>query len=153
MMSGYIRPNKLPGEVDMRTRIAILAVAMSLLMHSVPGLAHHSDVAYGSTSIDLKNATIVKIVWANPHGLLSFDVKDETGAVTRWNTEMGSPSAMFAVGWTKNSIAVGDVVTITVFPARNGTRLGRMARIAYSDGKVLNYRATDRPPANPYPNQ
>jgi hypothetical protein len=137
----------------MRRTIATLAVAMVLSIVPISGLAHHSDVAYGTTSIDLKNAMIVKIVWANPHGLLSFDVKDEAGTVTRWNTEMGSPSAMFAVGWTKNAIAVGDVVTITVFPARNGSRLGRMARIAYADGKVLNYRATDRPPANPYPNQ
>ena len=137
----------------MRIKIATLAVAMNLLIHPVPGFTHHSDVAYGTASIELKNATIVKILWVNPHGLITFDVKDETGTVTRWNTEMGSPSAMFAVGWNKNSIAVGDVVTITVFPARNGSHLGRMARVAYADGKVLNYRPTDRPPTNPYPNQ
>ena len=29
--------------------------------------AHHSTVAYAKNSIVLKNATITKVVWADPH--------------------------------------------------------------------------------------
>jgi hypothetical protein len=124
----------------MRTKIAILAVMMNLFLTTVPGFTHHADVAYVRTSIELKNATIVKVAWINPHGVVSCDVKDETGKVTRWVLEMGSPSAMTRVGWNRNSVSPGDVVKIDINPAKNGTNFGRLLRVTMADGKTLDYR-------------
>ena len=124
----------------MRTKIATLAVVMNLFITTVPGFTHHSDVAYERTSIELKSATIVKVAWINPHGVVSCDVKDEAGKVTRWTLEMGSPSAMQRVGWNRNSLSPGDVVKIDVNPAKNGTNFGRLLRVTAVDGKVLDYR-------------
>jgi hypothetical protein len=121
------------------------AIALVLLMSSfitiVPAFSHHSDAAYGTTSVALKSATIIKVVWANPHGIVACDVKDENGKVARWNLEMGSPSAMELVGWNRNSLTPGDVVNIDINPARNGTNLGRLLRVTTAGGKVLDYRA------------
>ena len=117
------------------------AVFMSLIITAVPAFSHHSDAAYGTTSIVLKSASIAKVIWANPHGIVSCDVKDENGKVTRWNLEMGSPSAMELVGWNRNSLTPGDVVTIDINPAKNGTNLGRLLRVTTPSGKVLDYRA------------
>jgi hypothetical protein len=125
---------------QMKLKLLGLVVLLPLLLDVVPTYAHHSDAAYQTTSIELKNVTVVKLVWANPHGILSFDVKDGDGKVKRWAAEMGSPSSMFLVGWNRNSLSPGDVVTIYMYPARNGTPLGRLARVVYPDGKVLNYR-------------
>ena len=58
----------------------------------------------------------------------------------RWNLEMGSPSAMELVGWNRNSLSPGDVVTIDINPAKNGTSLGRLLRVTTTGGKVLEYR-------------
>ena len=124
----------------MRTKIATFAVLMSLVLTAVPAFSHHSDAAYGTTSIILKGATIVKVIWANPHGIVSCDVKDESGKVTRWNLEMGSPSAMELIGWNRNSINPGDVATLDINPAKNGTNLGRLLRVSFANGKVLDYR-------------
>src|SRR6185503_20247451 len=131
---------KFSGAVLMRTRIATFAAVMSLLITTVPVFSHHADVAYERTSIELKNATIVKVAWINPHGVVSCDVKDEGGKVTRWVLEMGSPSAMTRVGWNRNSISPGDVVKIDVNPAKNGTNFGRLLRVTMADGKTLDYR-------------
>ena len=124
----------------MRTRIAILALVMNLFIATAPAFTHHADVAYERTSIELKSATIVKVAWINPHGVVTCDVKDETGKVTRWILEMGSPSAMQRVGWNRNSISPGDVVKIDVNPAKNGTNFGRLLRVSMADGKLLDYR-------------
>lgn len=105
----------------MRARIVSLTVMLTVLIAVVPGFAHHSDVAYERTAIELKTATIVKIAWINPHAVVSCDVKDDSGKVLRWTLEMGSPSAMALVGWNRNSLSPGDVVKIDVNPARNGT--------------------------------
>jgi hypothetical protein len=125
----------------MKIKIALLALVVSLFVTTVPAFSHHSDAAYGTTSIVLKNATIVKVLWANPHGIVACDVKDESGKVTRWNLEMGSPSAMELIGWNRNSLSAGEVVTIDINPAKNGTSLGRLLRVTMPSGKVLDYRA------------
>jgi len=52
--------------------------------------AHHSTVAYSENSIVLKNATIMKVLWASPHIVLTFNVKD-SGTVSGWSVETGSP--------------------------------------------------------------
>jgi hypothetical protein len=122
----------------MRMNLAFLAVFLSLA--TVPSYAHHSDVAYETTSIELKDVTFVKTAWTNPHSIVTFDAKDASGKVTRWIVEMGSPSAMSAVGWNRNSLPPGEVGTVDVYPARNGTPHGRLARVRFPDGRTLNYR-------------
>jgi len=124
----------------MRMKMATLGLMFSLFITTVPGFAHHSDVAYQRTAIELKTATIVKVAWINPHAIISCDVKDDTGQVSRWTLEMGSPSAMTRVGWDKNSLSAGDVVKIDVNPAKNGTKFGRLLRVTRPDGKTLEYR-------------
>jgi hypothetical protein len=124
----------------MRIRIVALGLAMNLWFGPVSGFTHHADVAYERTSIELQSATIVKVAWINPHGVVTCDVKDAAGKVTRWVLEMGSPSAMQRVGWNRNSIAAGDQVKIDVNPAKNGTNFGRLLRVTMRDGKVLDYR-------------
>jgi len=125
----------------MRTNLATLALIVALLlMNPAGGFAHHSDAAYATTSVVLKNATITKFTWVNPHGLLSFDVKDEKGQITHWVVEFGSPSAMLLIGWNRNTVAIGEVADIEMFPSKNGAPIGRLAKITYKDGRVLNYR-------------
>jgi len=124
----------------MKIKMAILAVMLSLFITTLPGFAHHSDVAYQRTSIELKTATIVKVAWINPHAVISCDVKDDTGKVSHWTLEMGSPSAMTRVGWDRNSLSPGDVVKIDINPAKNGTTFGRLLRVTRADGKMLEYR-------------
>ena len=122
----------------MRMNPAFLVAFLSLA--SVSSFAHHSDVAYETTSIELKDVTFVKTAWVNPHCIVTFDVKDASGKAAQWIVEMGSPSAMSSVGWNRNSLPPGAVATVDVYPARNGTPHGRLARVRFPDGRTLNYR-------------
>jgi hypothetical protein len=122
----------------MKMNLAILAAFLSLT--SVAISAHHADVAYETTSIELKDVTFVKTAWVNPHSIVTFEAKDAAGKVTTWIVEMGSPSAMTNVGWNRNSLPPGETATVYVYPARNGTPHGRLARVRFPDGRTLNYR-------------
>jgi uncharacterized protein DUF6152 len=99
--------------------------------------AHHSDAAYDTRSIVLKSATMTGVVWANPHTLLTFTVQDTSGRVTTWTAESGSPSALTRMGWNRNSVKAGDAVAIELFPARNGAKVGRLAKVILPDGREL----------------
>ena len=118
-------------------RTCILACVVTVAATGAALSAHHSAAAYDNTTIVLNNATMKSLVWANPHTILTFEVKDAKGEVASWNAESGSPSALTRMGWNRNSVKAGDQVTIELFPARNGARVGRLAKVILADGKEL----------------
>jgi hypothetical protein len=61
----------------------------------------------------------------NPHTFFYIDVKDEkTGKVTNWAMEMGSPNGLMRNGWTRNTMKIGDVVTVEGSMAKDGSPTG-----------------------------
>jgi len=121
----------------MNVRPLLVLVAIALVVIEAPLLGHHSAVAYTEQTIVLKNAMMTKIVWAAPHIILTFGVKEANGATTTWSVESGSPSSVARLGWNRNSVKIGDAVTIELFPARNGAHVGRLKKVTFRDGHVL----------------
>ena len=118
------------GRIGRLVLAGVLAVSSSVF-------AHHGNAAYDGTVVVLKDATVTKLLWANPHTLVLFDVKDEKGEVVHWNAELGSPSALANVGWTKASLQPGDIVTIYINQAKTKNPVGRIERIVLADGSQL----------------
>jgi Family of unknown function (DUF6152) len=102
-----------------------------------PLLAHHGAAAYVDKIVVLKDATVAKFVWANPHSIVLFDAKDDNGNVTHWAGEAGSPSAVSLLGWNRNSLKPGDVITVYIFPAKSGNPVGRLNKVVFADGTTL----------------
>jgi hypothetical protein len=100
-------------------------------------LAHHGAAAYEDKIVVLKEATVTKFLWANPHNIVMFDVKDDKGNITHWAGEAGSPSATGLLGWNRNSLQPGDVITVYIYPAKSGNPVGRLNKIIFADGKML----------------
>ncbi|HLH06170.1 MAG TPA: DUF6152 family protein [Terriglobales bacterium] len=114
------------------------AVLIGFLMASLPLFAHHGSATYDTQKVVvLKDATITKFIWANPHSITMFDVKDDKGNLVHWAAEAGSPSALSLIGWTKNSLKPGDVVTVYTFQSKTGNPVGRLNKIVLSDGTTL----------------
>ncbi len=99
--------------------------------------AHHGAAAFANSVVVLKDATVTKYLWANPHTLVMFDVKDDKGNVTHWAVETGNPSAVALLGWNRNSMQPGDVITVYLYPAKSGSPLGRLNKIVLADGTTL----------------
>ena len=121
----------------MTDKRVLVCVGAALAVAGAAPSAHHSAVLYENDAIVLEDATMTGIAWANPHTLLTFDVRGANGNVTTWSVESGSPSSLRRVGWNRNSVRIGDSATVELFPARNGARVGRLARIVFSDGREL----------------
>ena len=116
--------------------LASLGIVASLFAISSPISAHHGSAAYkNSKPVVLKNVTVTKVNWGNPHTLLLFDAKDDQGNVKHWVAEANAASAVSASGWTRNAIQPGDVVTVILYAARNGQPLGRVGKVVLASGK------------------
>ena len=103
-----------------------------------PALAHHGSAAYAEKLVTLKQATITKFVWANPHCVINFDVKDDKGNVVHWIVETGPSTNIGLIGWTKTTLAPGDAVDIYLYQAKTGNPVGRLNQIVLSDGTELH---------------
>ena len=123
----------------MKSKVALAFVlSISLLAVCGPALAHHGNVAYENKIVEFKQVTVTKFAWSNPHSLIDFDVKDDKGNVVHWVCETASPEALKLIGWSKSSLAPGDVITVFMYVAKNGNPAGRLNKIVLSDGSVLH---------------
>lgn len=121
----------------MKRTLTTLSILAGLLALSVPAFAHHGNAAYDGTVTILKDATVTKLAWANPHTILEFDVKGENGQPVHWAAELGSPSALGLIGWTKTSVSPGDMITVYVHQAKTKNPVGRIDHIVLADGSSL----------------
>lgn len=114
----------------------VLALIAAFLAVCPPSFAHHGSASYDdSHAVTLKNVTVTKVLWGNPHTLLLFDAKDDKGVVKHWVTEANAASAISSTGWTKTAIQPGDTVTVVFYAARNGQPVGRVGKVVLADGR------------------
>jgi len=57
--------------------------------------------------------------------------------VNNWDFELASPNGLMRRGWTRNSLKVGDVVTVTGWAAKNSSYLGNTSTVTLSDGRKV----------------
>jgi hypothetical protein len=107
----------------MRTRLIVAVVSFAGLLAAVPVVAHHSFAAEYDADKPIKlTGTVTKIEWTNPHCYFYIDAKNETsGKTENWGFEMGNPNALLRLGWTRNSLKIGDAVTVEGTRARDGS--------------------------------
>ena len=117
--------------------VAALAAFVALPMVTSPVLAHHGNAAWATTEVTLKG-TVVDFVWRNPHVLLVWTTKDDSGKAVQWTGEVGSPESMMADdGWTKQTFKPGDELILVLRPAKSGVPNGVIDQIKKADGSVV----------------
>src|SRR5436853_7114006 len=100
------------------------AAAVILLLTASSAWTHHSFAAeYDSTKQITVKGSVAKVAWVNPHAYVYIDVKDESGKVTTWAFESLSPNALARQGWSRDSLKVGEQVTVDGYPAKDGKPL------------------------------
>jgi len=118
--------------------LAGLFTACGLFLASAPVFAHHSFAAEFDAAKPVKvSGAVTNIEWLNPHIWLYVDVKDEGGKMTRWSFEGGPPNALYRQGWRRDSLKVGDTVTVDGFQAKDGTHTANARGVVLPDGKKV----------------
>jgi len=126
--------------------LAALLTGFGLLVSGVPAGAHHSFAAeYDAAKPVTLKGVVSKIEWTNPHARFYIDVKDDAGAVSNWELELGSPNGLMRRGWTRNSLKPGDVVMIEGYAAKDGAKLANARNVTLADGRKV-FAGSDETP-------
>jgi len=122
----------------MHTRFLVALVAAAATISAAPTFAHHSFAAEfdANSPIEL-TGTVTKVAWANPHTFFYIDVENAGGEIENWALEMGSPNGLMRRGWTRDSMKIGDQVTVTGSRAKDGSLKGNARSVTLSTGTKL----------------
>ena len=125
--------------MQIETTRLVIAAALGAAALARPAAAHHSTAMFEwGTSTELKNATVERWVWTNPHTFLY--VRDAAG--NRWAFEGMSPNHLSRAGWSKRSLVSGEKVDLTYFKLRDGRRGGFNVTVTRADGTKLSQLPT-----------
>ena len=118
--------------------LLVAAGCAALFLPGLPAGAHHSfAVHYDGERTVTVSGIVLEFRFRNPHGMILLEAPGQGGAPAEWKIETNSPNILRRRGWSADSIAAGDEVAITGFPARDGSRAMRVYRIEFSDGREL----------------
>src|SRR5688572_8048271 len=121
----------------MKTRVIAIAAAAAIVLSVVPSVSHHSNSAYEVEKVVTLAGTVKLWKWSNPHTWLTLAVQNEKGEVVEWELEGRAPGVLGRIGWDRDVLKGGEKVTVHMSPAKDGSRVGIIARVTKADGTIL----------------
>jgi hypothetical protein len=119
---------------------SLVSSMIAILVFVAPGTvlsAHHSMAGYDDTKKVTLSGVVSEYRWRNPHAWVVWDVKDESGKMVQWSGELPAINTDQALGMSKNSLKIGDEISVTINPSKLGTPDGRVWKIVKKDGTVI----------------
>ena len=120
----------------MKASIAKALVVLALVSATVPLVAHHQWPVTRAQLVRVKG-TVTAFTWANPHPMISLDVRTDDGKIEKWQVGGPALNRMEANGWTRTTVKPGDVITGVGYQFTDGQKIIRLERVVLADGKEM----------------
>jgi len=122
----------------------LLGAACALMIGPVPLAAHHGSSNYDMSKAVSVKGTVKQFNFVNPHSAIYLDAKDGQGNSEQWLVEADSPNNLARNGWTRESLKPGDQVTVVGNRLKDGSKVMRLQKVIFSDGRELKPREGDQ---------
>jgi len=125
-------------------RVRALLTLAAVLACTAPIASHHSNSAYEVEKVTTLKGVVKEWKWSNPHTWLHLTVDDGKGGTVEWALEGRAPGVLGRIGWDRNVLKPGEKVTVHMSRAKDGSRVGIIARVDKEDGTILGNSAPNQ---------
>jgi len=130
----------------------VLLAAGVVSWGAAPAVAHHAFAAeFDSNKPVTLTGTITKVEFQNPHIYFYIDVQEADGKVVNYAVEGGTPNQLRRQGWGRDSLKIGEAVTVQGFSARKpDAHVVNGRTVILADGRrVFGFSGAGEPGTNP----
>jgi hypothetical protein len=129
----------------MSRRTAGLAILSGFLMaafvvNTVAVQAHHAVAGvYDLNKEVVLEGRLKKLNFTNPHASIDLEVPDKKvkGKVVEWKLTTASVQTLTREGINKSSMKAGEILKVTILPAKNGNPAGFIRNLQLGDRNIL----------------
>jgi len=118
------------------TKTLVVSAIVILALVSVAPLSAHHSWPVGNVLVTVKG-TVTEFMWANPHPMISLDVRNKDGVIEKWQVGGPAINRMEANGWTKTTVKPGDVITGIGYQFSDGQKIVKLDKAVLADGKEI----------------
>ena len=112
-------------------------LAVGLVTTGITLQAHHAVAGiYDLNKEIVLNGVLKKLNFTNPHASIELTVTDKDGKVTEWVLTTASVTTLTREGINKTSMKPGEVLKVTILPARNGNPAGFIRNLQLGDREI-----------------
>jgi hypothetical protein len=116
---------------------ALLFVSLAIPLH-----AHHALTAFDRAQSVSVTGMVTKWQFINPHAGIWIEVMDEQGTLAEWSGEFQGTLDLYRhFSWNKDTFAPGDGITLTGYPARDGSTTMSVRIVVFADGREVDVRS------------
>jgi hypothetical protein len=122
----------------------LLATVALLLMGIGAADSHHSATMYDAAKFVTLRGTLQRVQLSNPHSWFWLVVPNDHGDGDVWAIEGGSVAELVR-RWgpnAKDDLTIGQKITISIHPLKDGRMSGQLVNIILESGKVLRESTT-----------
>jgi hypothetical protein len=120
-------------------RLVLALGGLLLLVCGRDSPAHHSYAMFDHSRTLILEGSVAKVEWVNPHVFVWLYVKKKGGKPGEYDLygfENGPVTMMMREGWTRDTLKVGEVVSVQFFPLTDGRMGGYFIKAMHADGRV-----------------
>jgi len=115
-------------------------LVVGLALSGVALQAHHAVAGvYDLNKEIVLEGKLKKLNFTSPHSSIELSVPDKNGKVTDWVLTTASVQVLTREGISKTSMKPGEVLKVTILPARNGNPAGFIRNLQLGDRNILLY--------------
>jgi Family of unknown function (DUF6152) len=117
----------------------LFAAAVAVLgLSGPPALAHHSFAMFDRQKPLVLDGKVREFQWTNPHVWIEMIVVDGRDGASEWGVECTSVNMLKRQGWHHDSLHPGDRVKLLLYPLRDGSHGGQLAKLLEINGSPAN---------------